>query len=640
MNSQVFSKLDLGPITVANRLALAPVKTALGPPGGLATDAHVEYYRRRARGGAGLLILEPLFVTPEGREHPKQLGAHDESVVSGLAAIVEAVHAEGAKIVAHINHAGRAANPKLLSGPPEAPSPVVCPSTGAEPGAMSAQRIDEIIAAFAAAAGRARQAGFDGVEVQCGLGYLVAQFASARTNLRDDDWTWSEAGQWRFAEAVVRAVSERLGSSHALLVRLSADEKVDGGLGPDDALELASHLRSWGVHGVHVVTGSACDSPPWYYQHMALPEGVNEAMAEKIRAAVDLPVLVAGRLGDPQRIREVLSDGMADMVALGRPLVADPDLPVKMRDGREDEVLLCGACLQGCLFQVKQGGPIGCIVNPETVITPPPPTAVGERLVVIGGGPAGLEAALTGQSAGYRVILLERDERLGGQFHLAPATRGKEAMQRPLESLIRIVETAGVEIRTGVVADLALVRMLHPDRVVVATGSQPVIPTIPGLDDPLTAADVLRDGRQPGHRVLVLGGGLVGIEMADHLAGRGHEVVVVELLDEIAREMEPVTRKITMRRIADLPVEVHTGVRLQRIDQAGAHVTPRDGGQEQSLGMFDSVLVAVGHRSRDELTEALRNDGLVVDVVGDASQPGQILDATTSAWKAVQQSAG
>jgi 2,4-dienoyl-CoA reductase-like NADH-dependent reductase (Old Yellow Enzyme family)/thioredoxin reductase len=640
VNSQVFSSLDLGPITVANRLALAPVKTALGPPGGLATDAHVAYYRRRAAGGAGLLIVEPLFVLPEGREHPKQLGAHDDSVIPGLSAIVEAVHAEGAKIVAHINHAGRAANPKLLSGPPEAPSALACPSTGAEPAPMSAERIEAVIEAFAGAAGRAREAGCDGVEVQCGLGYLVAQLASPRTNLRDDEWQWSEEGQWRFAERVVRAVRDRLGDDLALMVRLSADEKVDGGLGPDDALDLASHLRIWGVHAVHVVTGSACDSPPWYYQHMALPEGVNEAMSERVRAAVELPVLVAGRLGNPERIRQVLADGMADMVALGRPLVADPDLPAKMRDHREDEVLLCGACLQGCLLKVKQGGPIGCIVNPETVTAPPPPTAVGERLVVVGGGPAGLEAALAGQHAGYEVILLERDDRLGGQFHLAPVTRGKEAMQRPLESLVRVATASGVEIRTGVEADVATVRELEPDRVVVATGSEPIIPTVSGLEAPLTAAEVLQGQREPGHRVLILGGGLVGIEMADHLAGRGHEVTVVELLDEVARDMEPVTRKITLSRMRQLPVEVLTGLRLTRLDADGAHAEPREGGDERCLGVFDSVLVAVGHRPVAELAEELRAEGLAVDVVGDAEAPRQIFDATTSAWQAVHKLAG
>ncbi len=640
MSSLTFSSLALGPITVPNRLALAPVKTALGPPGGQATEAHVAYYRRRARGGAGLLILEPLFVLEEGREHPKQLGAHDDVVIPGLAAIVEAVHAEGAKVVAHINHAGRAANPKLLQGPPEAPSAVVCPSTGAEPAPMSTKRVDAVIEAFADAAGRAAEAGCDGIEVQCGLGYLVAQFASARTNLRDDEWGWSEEGRWRFAEAVVRAVRERIGDDRALLVRLSADEKVEGGLGPEDALELASHLRGWGVNAVHVVTGSACDSPPWYYQHMALPEGVNESLSEQIRAAVEIPVLVAGRLGDPERIRRVLADEMADMVALGRPLIADPDLPAKMRDGRDDEVLLCGACLQGCLFKVKQGGPIGCIVNPETATAPPPPVAVGERLVVVGGGPAGLEAALAGHQAGYEVVLLEKDQRLGGQFHLAPATRGKEAMQRPLDSLIRVVEATGVQIRTGVTADLTTVRELKPDRVVVATGSEPIVPRIPGLEAPLTAADVLAEGREPGHRVLILGGGLVGIEMADHLAERGHEVVVVELLDDIARDMEPVTRKITLRRLSQLPVEVHTGLRLTRLDADGAHVEPREGGEERCLDIFDSVLVAVGHRSRADLVDALREEGYAVDVVGDAEAPGQIFDATTSAWKAVHQLAG
>jgi len=638
VSASAFSPLRVGPREIPNRLALAPVKTALGGKDGKVSPRHVAYYRRRAEGGAGLIIVEPLFVDPAGREHPRQLGAHVDGVTDGLQRIVDAVHECGSLVFAHLNHAGRAANPKAIGGLPEAPSPVPCPTTGATPKELTPGRIGELIRAYAAAAGRVREAGFDGVELQLGLGYLPAQFLSRRTNTREDAYGYAGENQWRFLDELVVAVRAAIGDAMALTARLSADEKVEGGLGIEDAIELARRLEDTGVHGLHVVTGSACDSPPWYYQHMALPAAVNEGLAARIRSAVSIPVIVAGRLGNPDRIREILEKDIVDAVALGRPLLADPDLPRKMREGREDEIMGCGACLQGCLAKVKAGGPIGCIVNPEIGHEDEPvapATAVGERLVIVGGGPAGMQAALSAHRAGYRVILFERSDALGGQFAFAPLTTGKEAMQRPFGALVRAVERSGVEVRTGVEATVKRITEAEPDRVIVATGSQPVIPPIPGLDNPLTAEQLLTGRREAGRRVLILGGGLVGIEMAEQLARQGSDVVVVELLEEIARDMEAITRKITLKRLEELPVEVHTGTQLVRVEDGEAFVVAGDVGEETSLGRFDSVLVSVGHRSHDPLSAELRAAGILVEVLGDARQPGQVFDATQDGRRAI-----
>jgi NADPH-dependent 2,4-dienoyl-CoA reductase/sulfur reductase-like enzyme len=372
---------------------------------------------------------------------------------------------------------------------------------------------------------------------------------------------------------------------------------------------------------------------------MALPAGVNERLAAAVRREVGIPVAAAGRLGDPARIREVLGEGMADLVALGRPLLADPDLPNKMAHGRENEIMACGSCLQGCLAEVKGGGPIRCIVNPEVGHDGDPMpllTALGERLVVVGGGPAGLEAALTARRRGYQVVLLEHQSRLGGLFTLAPATPGKEGMQRPLDALVAAVHYSGVEVRSGVEATVEAVAALAPAHVIVATGSRPLIPVIPGLDDPLTAEDVLTGARIPGRRVLVLGGGLVGVELAELLAERHHEVVVVELLADVARDMEAVTRKMTLTRLQSLPVVFHTATRLVRVEAGEAFVVADGADAERSLGAFDSFVVAVGHRSHDPLSAGLRQAGLSVTVIGDAARPAQILDATTAGREAIR----
>jgi 2,4-dienoyl-CoA reductase-like NADH-dependent reductase (Old Yellow Enzyme family)/thioredoxin reductase len=618
-------------MTLPNRLLMAPVKTALGAMDGTVTEQQISYYRRRAGGGVGAIIVEPCYVDPAGKEHPRQLGIDDDHKVLGLRRLVDALHASGTRAIAHLNHAGRAANPKASGRVPEAPSEMTCPATGATAAAMSLARIAEVIGAFAAGARRARQAGFDAVELQCGLGYLVAQFWCLRTNQRTDEYGGDERGRERFARDVVTAVREALGDDVPLLARMSATERVEGGLEVADGQRLAHHLQNWGAAALHVVSGSACDSPPWYYQHMSLPEGVNEGLAAQITRTVGVPVIVAGRLGDVSRIEAILKHGQASFVALGRPLVADPDLPRKLAEGRPEQVLACGSCLQGCLGSVKAGRGIGCIVNPEVGHEGEldEPAKNSRHVVVVGGGPAGLTAAIVARRRGHRVTLLERAG-LGGQFVLAPYAPGKAAMERPLRALLHQATHAGAEIRTGTDATMVLLSELAPDVVILATGASPVTLDIPGLQDAATGDQVLAGQADVGQRVLVVGGGLVGIEVAEFLAERGKGVTVVELLDEVARDMELVTRKLTMKRLAKLDVQIRTGTTVTRL--ADGWATLRTAAGAEQIGPFDSVVVAVGTRPNQELIAPLSASGIESHVVGDALEPRQIMGAVKSAW--------
>jgi len=629
-----FESIAIGSMEIRNRLLMAPVKTAFGDKEGKVTDKLVHYYRRRAAGGVGAIIVEPLFVDPAGKEHPKQLGAATETQVEGLSRLVEAIHGEGAKAIAHLNHAGRAANPKATGRQPEAPSAVPCGTTGATPAAMSEERIQEVVAAYGAAARRALEAGFDAVEVQCGLGYLVAQFYSPRTNMRTDAYGGTEEKRSRFLREVLDAVRTATGGRIPVLARMSWEEKVDGGLDLAGAARMARELVSAGVAALHVVSGSACDSPPWYYQHMSLPEGVNARQAQEIKKEVQVPVIAAGRLGDPERIREVLTGGVVDLVALGRPLVADPDLPRKMESNQDDLVVRCGGCLQGCLLGVKSGAGVGCIVNPELghegeAVTP---ASTRRRIVVVGGGPAGLTAARVAAERGHDVVVLERSsEVLGGQFAMSYLAPGKQAMQHTVDSLVRLARRSGADIRMGVEAGEETVLALNPDAVVVATGAEPVQLPVPGLEEALTGAEILRGAVTPGPKVLVVGGGMVGVEVAEFLGERGHEVDVVEMLGEVARDMEPVTRALTMKRLAALPVRFHTDCRIQAVRSGVAVLATPDG--EKELGPFDTVVVAVGTRPHDPLSSRLEARGIEVHVVGDARELGQVQGAVASGWE-------
>jgi len=631
--SSPFDSIKVNQLELSNRLSMAPVKTAYGTKDGRVTDRVTAYFGRRAAGGVGLIISEPLYVDRRGVEHPMQLGIDADDKSEGLERLVKAVHDEGAKVFAHLNHGGRAANPKAAGAPPEAPSNVPCPRTGFEPEELTEARIGEIVRAFADAAARAKEIGFDGVELQFGLGYLVAQFLSPATNLRTDGYGGDEERRLRFAREVFSSVRDAVGKKYPVGVRISASEKAPRGLEIDDAIALAHNLEQWGANLIHVATGSNCESLPWYFQHMSLPAGVNEALAARVRKEVSIPVMAAGRLGDPARIREVLAEEMVDMVALGRPLLADPDLPRKMREGKDDEVLLCGHCLQGCFAMVKAGKGIGCNVNPlvghefETVA----PTDHPGHVVVVGGGPAGMQAALTASRRGHRVTLFERHS-LGGQFAIACLPPSKERLEKPLHSLIAQVERSGVELHVGREATADEISTLKPDSVIIATGASPAVPNIPGLEHRVSVEDILTGASEAGERVLVLGGGMVGMEVAEFLAVRGKHVEVVEILDEAAQDMDPISRKMMLKRLASLPVEVHTRTELLRIDNSRIFV--RHEGQDRELDRVDTIVVATGNRPYDPLSKTLGASGVNVTLVGDAQEPGNIFGAVASGHEA------
>jgi len=605
------------------------MKTALGGADGKATPKHVAYYRRRAQGAVGLIITEPLYVDSRGKEHPKQLGIDEDAKLAGLKSVVDAVHAAGSRIFAHLNHAGRAANPKASGQVPEAPSAIACPSTGAMPEELTVARIQAIVEAFGKATARAVQAGFDGVEVQFGLGYLVAQFLSPRTNRRDDAY-----GQpWRFADEIASAVIDHLAPGMPWTIRLSADERVPGGLGIDDAERLAKRADTWKCAALHVVTGSACDSPAWYYQQMSMPEGVNESLALELRSHTNLPIIAAGRLGEPDRIRELLAKGI-DAVALGRPLLADPDFVLKMRQGNDDGIQKCGSCLQGCLQRVKAGGAIGCIVNPEIGHEDEPWRKAGQskHIVVVGGGPAGLQVGITAIQRGHRVTLFEKAT-LGGQFAACALAPGKSAMHKMHASLIARAKREGVEMHIGVEADEEKIASQNPDVVVVATGSEAAKIPVPGLESAHSGLEVLTGKVALEKRMLIVGGGLVGIETAEYLAERGVDVVVIEALDDIARDMEPITRKLSLPRLEKHGVQIHTGAKLMRVEDRQAFILRQGGEREESLGRFDSFVVAVGNRPVDRLSGALRARGVKTLVVGDAVQPADVWHATQAGYQ-------
>ena len=634
---RLFSTGTMGRMELRNRVVMAPMVVQLASETGAVTPRTVEHYARRAAGGAGLVIVEATYVAPEGKAFACQLGIDRDGLVPGHFELVEAVHRQGAKVALQIHHGGGRADPALTGGVLLAPSPVAQDTSSVVPREATVTEIEAAAAAYARGADRARRAGYDAVEIHGAHGYLIHEFLSPASNRRADAYGGSPENRRRFAGLVIRRVREAVGARFPVLFRLSAE----GGYGIEEAVEISGALEAWGVDAIHVSIGGTApitlvppDTSP-----MARPEGWLTGYAATIKRRVSVPLIVVGEIRHPAFAEEVLAEGKADFIALGRQLLADPDWPAKAEAGRDDEIRPCISC-DHCRLALLWARPIRCLVNPETgrerEFSAVGPAAAPRRVIVVGGGPAGLEAARAAAARGHHVRLYERSAELGGQLQLAALPPHKEKIEWLRRCLVTQAQKAGVELSTSTVFRPEGLAEGEVDAVVVATGARPGEEQVPGArpGQILSAWEVLQ-GRPPATNlaVVVLGGRQMGCETAEFLAERGNRVTLVSRsrAEDLAGDVVPSYRGPLLARLRRLGVVLRTRSDLREV-RDGRAVVVEEGGREETVGA-DLVILARGSMPEPTWLELLRRKVPEVHAVGDCVEPRIIADALyEGAW--------
>ncbi|MBV6754852.1 oxidoreductase [Rhodococcus opacus] len=639
----LFSPLDLGSVKLKNRIFSSGHDTVMVHDGEV-TDQLVAYHRARAEGGAGLIVMQVAGIHETARYTSHVLMITDDSCIPGYRRLAEVVHEHDCKLISQIFHPGREIMESQDGALPVALAPSAVPNERFHvmPRALSIGLIEEIVAGYASGAVRLKKAGLDGVEITASHGYLPAQFLNPNLNLRDDRYGGSLDNRMRMLRDTVAAVREAVGPDFVVGVRVSADERTFDGTDAGEILEMCRTLDEDGhVDYINVTEGTSASQSG--STHIVAPMTYEAAYtapsAARIKKEVSVPVLVAGRINQPHEAETVLSTGQADACAMTRALICDPDLPVKAETRRVDEIRACIACNQACIGHFHMGYPISCIQRPETgrelqfgKLTP---ATTSKKVMIVGGGPAGMKAAAVAAQRGHDVTLYEAEGRVGGQVLLAERLPHRAEFGGAVTNLLAEIQRSGVVVKTRVRVDTDLVEQEAPDVIVVATGATPYRPALE-LDDALPvfdAWDVVKTGAAdlPKGRIVIADWRCdwTGLGVAEMIARSGGRKVTLCVNGNAAGEtLQQYTRNAMLGAAFEANVEIVTNVRLYGADDDTVYLQNTLTSQPVLVDDVAGLVLALGHRQEDGLFHALEQTGAVVHAIGDCMSPRTVEEAT------------
>ncbi len=658
----LFEPIRINRMAVKNRIVMPAMHLNMAKDFQV-TPRLVEFYEERAKGGAGIIVVG--FATVDDLSGSSlNIGAHKDEFIPGLSELAAAIGRHGAKSAVQLNHAGRYNFSFFLDGKqPVAPSPIASRLTKETPRELPVEKIREVVASFGRAADRAKRAGFDAVEVLCGTGYLISEFLSPLTNQRTDDYGGSFENRTRFALEVIASVRAAVGPEYPVVARMNGNDFMPQGQGRRDLGRFAEIL-------VGAAVDALCINVGWHEARVPqivseVPRGGFGYLARSVKERVDVPVIASHRINDPAVARQMMEDGLCDMVAMGRSLIADPYLPAKAAAGRETEIVHCIGCAQGCFDHLFELKPVACLCNPragrerQAVVEKAPRPM---KVLVAGGGPAGMSAAAAAADRGHEVVLYEAGGLLGGQLHLAAAPPGRGEFAQLSEDLARQLEIRKVRVVLHRPVNEAVLETERPDAVILATGARPVTPAVPGADLPhvLQAWDVLGGRSRTGQKVVVVGGGAVGVETALFLAAKGtltaealkflfvnraetaedlyelsvrgtKDVVLVEMIDRVGADIGKSTRWAMLQHLKQSGVSVRTDARVEQISKSGVRIVTGDNAEEIAA---DSVVLALGASPYNPLQPLVEKRCIPFQLVGDARSLAKAFDAVHQGFEA------